>query len=120
VRPPSPAVARRRKIVARAALGAVIAIAGLFVYVVPARSLLDQRQQQDKARDRLELLRDQNAELERESRRLLDDDEVERIAREQYGMVRPGEQPYVAVPTPPSSTAPPPTSTTTPAPVASP
>ncbi len=97
-RPPSPAVARRRRIVARLLLGLVLAVALLFVFVFPARSLLDQRRKEHDAREVLELLREQNAQLEQQSRRLQDDSEIERIAREQYGLVRPGEQPYVVVP----------------------
>ena len=105
-------MARRRRLVARVMLGLVIAIALLFVFVFPARTLLDQRRQEGKARDVLELLREQNAQLERDSSRLLSDDEVERIAREDYGMVLPGEQPYVAIPVPTTTTLPPPASTT--------
>lgn len=87
----------------------MVVIALLFVFGFPARSLLAQRHERARARAQLELLKDQNAKLERESKRLRDNAEIERIARERYGLVRPGETPYVVVP--PSTTAPAPSTT---------
>jgi cell division protein FtsB len=109
---PSPEVVRRRKIVVRVALVLAIGVAVLFVFVFPASTLLDQRGETDRARDVLELLRAQNAQLDAEARRLHDDAEIARIAREQYGMVRPGETPYVPVPASTTTTAPAPGTTT--------
>ena len=109
---PSPEVARRRKVVVRFALVLAAAVVVLFVVVLPLRTLLDQRAETDYARDVLKLLKAQNAQLDAEARKLQDDAEIERIAREQYGMVRPGETPYVPVPVP-STTGPAPTTTTT-------
>jgi cell division protein FtsB len=97
-------------VLVRVLLGAMAAVALLFVFVFPARTLLAQRQQTEKERSELELLNEQSRKLEEESRRLQSDAEVERMAREQYGFVYPGEHPYVVVP--PPTTAPPPASTT--------
>jgi cell division protein FtsB len=91
----------------------MIVVALLFVVVFPARTLLAQRQETEKARQGLALLREQSRKLEAESRRLQNDAEVERLAREQYNLVLPGEHPYVVVP--PSTTAPPAPTTSTPA-----
>jgi cell division protein FtsB len=79
--------------------------------VFPARTLLSQRQKTDRQRKTLELLQQQSRKLEEESRQLQSDAEVERMAREQYGFVLPGERPFVVVP--PSTTAPPASTTTT-------
>jgi cell division protein FtsB len=50
-------------------------------------------------RARIEELEARKAELERERERLTDPEYLERVAREEHGMVRPGEQVYrVAVP----------------------
>jgi len=50
-------------------------------------------------RARIEVLQARQAELERERERLADPAYLERVAREEHGMVRPGEQVYrVAVP----------------------
>ena len=51
--------------------------------------------------------RRENARLARESKRLSTDSEIERLAREKYGLVKPGERPYVILPAPTSSTPPP-------------
>jgi cell division protein FtsB len=109
---PSPEVARRRKVAVRLALLLAAGVVVLFVVVLPLRTLLDQRAETDHARDVLKMLRAQNAQLDAEARRLQDDAEIERIAREQYGMVLPGETPYVPVPAP-TTTAPTPSTTTT-------
>ena len=109
----------RRRVLVRVLIGAMAIVALLFVFVFPARTLLAQRQQTEKQKKTLELLHEQSRKLAEESRRLQNNAEVERMAREQYGFVYPGEHPYVVVP--PSTTSPPaPTSsapaTTSPAP----
>jgi cell division protein FtsB len=101
----------RRKVLVRVVLGAMAAVALLFVFVFPARTLLAQRQQTEKERREVELLNEQSRKLEEESKRLQSDAEIERMAREQYGFVYPGEHPYVVVP-PPTTKPPAPTSTT--------
>jgi cell division protein FtsB len=101
----------RRRVLVRVVLGAMAAVALLFVFVFPARTLLAQRQQTEKERREVELLNEQSRKLEEESKRLQSDAEIERMAREQYGFVYPGEHPYVVVP-PPTTKPPAPTSTT--------
>jgi cell division protein FtsB len=103
----------RRRTLVRVLLGAMAAVALLFVFVFPARTLLAQRQQTEKERSELQLLNEQSRKLEEESRRLQSDAEVERMAREQYGFVYPGEHPYVVVPPPTTTTPPAPTTSTT-------
>jgi cell division protein FtsB len=109
-------VRRRRRVLSRLVLGGMLIVALLFVFVFPARTLLAQRQKTEQQRQRLELLRQQNSKLEAESRRLQNDAEVERMAREQYNFVRPGERPYVVVPPPTTAPPPPAPSTTSPSP----
>ena len=102
----------------RLVLGGMVLVALLFAFVFPARTLLAQRQQTEKEQHRLEVLQEQNSKLEAETRRLQNDVEIERIAREQYNFVRPGERPYVVIP-PPTTAPPAPTTsapTTSPAP----
>jgi cell division protein FtsB len=93
-------------VVVRLVIGGMVLVALLFAFVFPARTLLAQRQQTQKQRERLALLREQTRKLEAETMRLQDDAEIERIARARYNFVRPGEHPYVVVP--PPTTAPPP------------
>jgi cell division protein FtsB len=103
----------RRRHVARGALIAAVLVGVLFVFVYPTRSFLSQHEQVNQARAQLDLLRTENAKLDAEKRRLNQDDEITRIAREYYGLVKPGEIPFVILPAP-TTTSVPPTTTTTP------
>jgi cell division protein FtsL len=98
----------------RLALFLVVLVGLLFAFVYPTRTWLDQRNETNKARSQLEVLRGENARLARESKRLSTDAEIERLAREKYGLVKPGERPFVILPAPSSSTTPPPPSSTVP------
>lgn len=91
-------VLRRRAVALRASVALVVAIGLLFVVVFPVSSWLDQRASLDQAEHRLGILRSERQRLDRTARRLKSDAEVERIARQRYGMVHPGEQAYVVVP----------------------
>ena len=81
-------------------------VAVLFAFVYPTRTYLNQRQELNAAERRLEVLKQNTKALEHDSARLESDAEVERRAREDYGLVRPGETPYVLVPTPSTTVAP--------------
>jgi cell division protein FtsL len=108
-KPRTPSKERRRPSM-RLALFLVVLVGLLFAFVYPTRTFLDQRNETNKARAQLEVLQSENARLARESKRLSTDSEIERLAREKYGLVKPGERPFVILPAP-SSTVPPPTST---------
>ena len=85
----------------------LVAIGLLFVVVFPVSAWIDQRASLDQSEHRLDVLKRERMRLDREAARLTSPGEVERIARERYGMVKPGEQAYAAVPVGPT------TSTTT-------
>jgi cell division protein FtsL len=104
----------RRRPSMRLALFLVVLVGLLFAFVYPTRTFLDQRNETNKARAQLEVLQSENARLSRESKRLSTDSEIERLAREKYGLVKPGARPFVILPAP-SSTVP---STTSSVPVA--
>ena len=91
----------------RTALFLVVMVGLLFAFVYPTRTFLDQRSDTNKARAQLEVLESENARLARESKRLSTESEIERLAREKYGLVRPGERPFVILPAPTTTTAPP-------------
>jgi cell division protein FtsB len=110
--PAATALRHRRRVLVRVLIGGMMLVALLFVFVFPARTLLAQRQRTDEQRKTLELLEEQSRKLEEESSRLQNDAEVERMAREQYGFVYPGERPFVVVP--PSTTSPPAPTTSAP------
>ena len=68
--------------------------------VFPTRTYLAQRSATQGAQEQLNVLRDQNGALEERTRLLHDDAEIERLAREQYNLVRPGEEAYAILPGP--------------------
>jgi cell division protein FtsB len=95
--PPSPRVRRRRIAVSAVLLG--LAVVGfLFAFVYPTSTFLQQRAEIGKTEERIARVEEETRRLEADNERLLSDEEVERLAREQYGLVRPGETPFVLVP----------------------
>lgn len=90
----------------------LIALIGvLFVAVFPTRTWLAQKRERADAVEQLHVLDEQNQILASRVEALQSDDEIERLAREQYNLVKPGEEAYALLPPPSSSTA-----TTTPIP----
>jgi len=94
---------RRRRLVV-AVLGGLVLVVVLFAFVYPTRTFLRQREEVSAAERRLQVLEQSTKALERDNARLETDAEVERRAREDFGMVRPGETSYVLVPAPPAPT----------------
>jgi cell division protein FtsB len=83
----------------------LIALIGvLFVAVFPTRTWLAQRRERTEALEQLHVLDEQNQVLASRVEALRSDDEIERLAREQYNLVKPGEEAYALLP-PPGSTA---------------
>ena len=78
-----------------AALCAVLAFA-----VFPTSTYLDQRAGTTESEERLAVLRAQNEAYEERIERLRTQEEVERLAREQYNLVFPGEEAYAVLPAP--------------------
>lgn len=68
--------------------------------VFPTRSFLAQRGDVDQAEQRLSVLREQNQAMEDQLAKLSTPEEIERLAREQYNLVRPGEEAYSVLPAP--------------------
>jgi cell division protein FtsB len=78
----------------------VIAIAGgvLLVLVLPTRAWLDQRAEVNDAERKLAVLQAANGELEARVAALQTPAEIERVARQQYSLVKPGERVYSVQP----------------------
>lgn len=73
----------------------------LLVYgVFPTRTYLDQRASTEEAEFRLGALVTENADLEAQAEALRTPAEVERLARDEFGLVMPGEEAYHVVPEP--------------------
>lgn len=106
---------------ARIVVASVIFIGILFGAVYPTRTYLTQQRELKAAHHKLEIFKQQNGRLEDEAKRLESDEEIERIARARFNLVKPGEEAYAIVPVPPkpgepAAPATPPGSASTPAP----
>jgi cell division protein FtsB len=81
-----------------ALVASVLVVAFLLVAVFPTRTLLTQRSQTGQARSQLTDLQASNEQLKKRIDELQTPDAVERIARRDYNMVRPGEESYAILP----------------------
>ena len=91
---------------ARIVVASVIFIGILFGAVYPTRTYFAQQRDLKAAEHRLELFRQQNGRLEAEAKRLQSDEEIERMARARFNLVKPGEEAYAIVSVPPAPGAP--------------
>jgi cell division protein FtsB len=82
-------------VIAVAVMAGVVAI-GMF----PARAYLDQKEAIAEAQTQLGQLKADNQKTDDEVKRLDSDDEIERVARDQIGLVKPGEEVYHLLPAP--------------------
>jgi cell division protein FtsB len=82
----------------RILLFALCAVALVVLFVLPGRELLDQSHQLASTRQRLTMLRTEDRVLSNKAASLQTDATIEQIAREDYGLVMPGEQAYVVLP----------------------
>lgn len=79
-------------------LGAVLASAIVLFAWFPVSSLLSQRSALASTQAQLSTLRSQDAALAQEKKNLSDSAEIGRIARQQYQLASPGQQPYQVLP----------------------
>jgi cell division protein FtsB len=85
----------------------VCMFAAVFVVFFPARQLVAQRNDLDGLESRLAQLDAQNRRLDDQIARLQDPSQVEVLARERLGLVKPGEHAYMFVSPDASPAAPP-------------
>jgi cell division protein FtsB len=86
----------RRTLVLLVAAGATLAL--LVLVVFPTRSYLHERASVNGAAHQLQSLNAQNRQLNGQIGRLNSDAEIERLARKDYGLVKPGEEAYAILP----------------------
>lgn len=84
---------------------AVVVAGILFAFVFPVRTYLAQQRTIRAAAARVQILDEQDARLSARADQLQTDAEIERLARQDYGMVKPGEEPYAILPAPGSKPA---------------
>jgi len=80
--------------------GGAAVLSALAIGLLPTKTFLAQRADTADAQQRLAVLREQNAAFEERIEGLESDEEIERLAREQYNLAYPGEEPYAVLPAP--------------------
>ena len=88
----------RRARVALAIVGSTLVIAFLAVAVFPTGLWLTQRRDMESTEHRVRVLEHTNAALNKRVNELDSDAAIERIAREQHNLVKPGEEAYAVLP----------------------
>lgn len=83
-------------------LATAVLVALLFLGVYPTRTFLAQRASLDRTTHQLDVLQAENDRLAEQIDALNTDTEIERIAREDFNLVRPGEEAYAILPAPPA------------------
>ena len=81
-----------------AVVGSIAVIAVLAVGVFPTRLWMNQKDDIAEAEHRVAVLNEANAALQRRVDELATDSAVERLAREQLNLVKPGETAYAILP----------------------
>lgn len=74
------------------------AVVVLFVAVYPTQALLDQQSESRETAADLRAVEAENLELEQRVAELQTDAAIEQLARDEYGLVYPGEQAYAILP----------------------
>ena len=80
--------------------GGACAVGLLAFAVFPTRDFLAQRSDLGSTQEQLSVLREQNEALDERIEALSTPAEIERLAREQYNLVHPGEEAYSVLPAP--------------------
>jgi cell division protein FtsB len=86
-------------------VGSVVLVGVVFVAVFPTRTYLTQRRDLAAAERRVDVLVNQNDQLAARAERLESDAEIERLARQHYNLVRPGEEAFAIITPPPPNPA---------------
>jgi hypothetical protein len=83
----------------------VVLVGFLFAFYFPTRTWLAQRRSTRNATTQLDALTSANRTLSAQASALKDPAAIARIARDQYGMVKPGEKAFMVLPPPSAPTA---------------
>ena len=87
-------------------VASAVALAGvLFLFVFPTSSWLAQRRDRQQVEAELRRVTARNQSLQRRVRQLRTPEEIERIARAKYNLVRPGEEAFAILPARPAPAA---------------
>ena len=76
----------------------MLLVGGLFLFVLPGRTYLTQRRASTPPTVRTGCCRPRTPSSTQRVQQLQTDAEIERLARQQYGLVKPGEEAYAILP----------------------
>ena len=102
-----------RSTVVRALLAAVVIGGIMFMFLWPARTWLEQGKAMSTAERRQAVLSQENALLRTRIAQLQSTAYIEQVARQEYGLVMPGEKAFGILPAAATTTVPPPRSGST-------
>ena len=86
-------------------VASIVIVAVMLIAIFPTRTYLAQRRRIAATQERIAVLSRTNDSLGQRVETLHTDAEVERLAREQYNLVRPGEEAYAILPAPEEGTS---------------
>ncbi len=87
---------KQRQVIRYTTVGAVIVAVIFFcILIVQGYEMMQIYQEQQHVHQQLEQLQQRNKELEAEKAKLSDPKYIESVARDELGLVRPGEVPYI-------------------------
>lgn len=101
----SPGISRRA---VKYGLAALVLIGAALMFMNPVRTVIDQGHQISSAHRQIQGLNAENAQLQQEIGALQTPADIEQIARQDYGLVQPGEQAYGVIPAAGGPNPPPP------------
>lgn len=79
-------------------LAALLLVGAAYLFVFPARTYLAQKHQIALQERTISVLRAENTKLSGEKKALQDSSTIEQLARQDYGLVKPGQQAYMVLP----------------------
>lgn len=87
-------------------LALLVLVGAMYLFVFPARTYLAQKQDIAVQERTIAVLKAEDAKLVADSSALQDGATIARIARQEYGLVRPGQQAFMVLPSPGQSASP--------------
>ena len=70
-------------------------VAIMFIYVYPIRAYYAETSKLKTEQHKLQILKEANVKMKKERTNLSKDSEIEKLAREQYHLIKPGEDAYI-------------------------
>ncbi|HTT90447.1 MAG TPA: septum formation initiator family protein [Acidimicrobiales bacterium] len=96
------------RFVVKIALVLLVLGGAMYLFVFPARTYLAQKQNIAAEEQTVAVLKAEDSKLAAESSALQDNATIEQIARQEYGLVKPGQQAFMVLPAPSRPQPPPP------------